>query len=137
MSLIDRIEDDLKTAMLEKDNERRDALRLILASLRSSEKDLQRPLSDDEELQVLQRERNVNVRLSYYVISKTLTLGVFALVQCILFVLIGNYVLEIRGMFWIDLAIMFMTAMGGVALERQGGEALFADRDAGGVVAGV
>ena len=65
---------------------------------------------------VLQRERNVNVRLSYYVVSKTLTLGVFALVQCILFVLIGNYVLEIRGMFWIDLAIMFMTAMGGVAL---------------------
>src|SRR5580704_8293261 len=65
---------------------------------------------------VLQRERNVNVRLSYYVVSKTLTLGVFALVQCILFVLIGNYVLQIRGMFWIDLAIMFMTAMGGVAL---------------------
>jgi ABC-type multidrug transport system permease subunit len=65
---------------------------------------------------VLQRERNVNVRLSYYVVSKTLTLGVFALVQCILFVLIGNYVLEIRGMFWIDLAIMFMTAIGGVAL---------------------
>jgi len=65
---------------------------------------------------VLQRERNVNVRLSYYVVSKTLTLGVFALVQCILFVLPGNYVLEIRGMFWIDLAIMFMTAMGGVAL---------------------
>jgi uncharacterized membrane protein len=65
---------------------------------------------------VLQRERNVNVRLSYYVVSKTLTLGVFALVQCILFVLIGNYVLEIRGMFWIDLAVMFMTAMGGVAL---------------------
>src|SRR2546430_10458962 len=52
---------------------------------------------------VLQRERNVNVRLSYYVVSKTLTLGVFALVQCILFVMIGNYILEIRGMFWIDL----------------------------------
>src|SRR5207237_3453637 len=65
---------------------------------------------------VLQRERNVNVRLSYYVVSKTLTLGVFALVQCILFVLIGNYILEIRGMFWIDLAIMFMTVIGGVAL---------------------
>src|SRR3989440_4304261 len=65
---------------------------------------------------VLQRERNVNVRLSYYVVSKTLTLGVFALVQCILFVMIGNYILEIRGMFWIDLGIMLMTAMGGVAL---------------------
>src|SRR6266542_1672591 len=65
---------------------------------------------------VLQRERNVNVRLSYYVISKTLTLGVFALVQCILFVLIGNSLLQIRGMFWIDLGIMFLTAMSGVAL---------------------
>src|SRR5213082_2872743 len=65
---------------------------------------------------VLQRERNVNVRLSYYVVSKTLTLGVFALVQCILFVMIGNYVLQIRGMFWIDLGIMLMTAIGGVSL---------------------
>jgi ABC transport system ATP-binding/permease protein len=65
---------------------------------------------------VLQRERNLDVRLSYYVIAKTLTLGVFALIQCVLFVLIGNYVLEIRGMFWIYLGIMFMTAMSGVSL---------------------
>jgi hypothetical protein len=65
---------------------------------------------------ILQRERNLNVRLSYYVISKALTLGIFAFVQCVLFVLIGNAVLQIRGMFWIDLGIVFMTAMGGVAL---------------------
>src|SRR3954453_7251272 len=65
---------------------------------------------------VLQRERNLNVRLPYYVFSKFMSLGFFAVVQCILFVLIGNYILEIRGMFWIDLGIMFMTAMGGVAL---------------------
>jgi ABC-type multidrug transport system ATPase subunit len=65
---------------------------------------------------VLQRERNLNVRLPYYVISKTLTLTIFALIQCVLFVLIGNYVLQIRGMFWIDLGIMLMTAMGGVSL---------------------
>ncbi|PYL61652.1 MAG: hypothetical protein DMF24_06495 [Verrucomicrobia bacterium] len=65
---------------------------------------------------VLQRERNIKVRLSYYVISKMLTLGVFALVQCILYVLIGNWLLQIRGMFWLDLGIMFMTAMSGVAL---------------------
>src|SRR5213595_2708113 len=65
---------------------------------------------------VLQRERNLNVRLSYYVIAKFMSLGFFALFQCILFVLIGNYILEIRGMFWIDLGVMLMTAMGGVAL---------------------
>ena len=57
MSLIVRLEDDLRDAMRERDAARRDALRLILASLRSAEKELQRPLSDDEELQVLQRER--------------------------------------------------------------------------------
>jgi uncharacterized protein YqeY len=43
--------------MKERDRPRRDALRLILASLRSAEKELQRALHDDEELQVLQRER--------------------------------------------------------------------------------
>ena len=57
MSLIVRIEDELKDAMRERDNERRDALRLILSSLRSAEKELQRALNDQEELQVLHRER--------------------------------------------------------------------------------
>jgi len=55
--LIERIEQEVKAAMLARDGARRDALRLILASLRSGEKELQRPLSADEELQVLQRER--------------------------------------------------------------------------------
>jgi uncharacterized protein len=57
MSLIAEIEADLSEAMRERDAERRDALRLILASLRGAEKELMRPLSDEEELQVLQRER--------------------------------------------------------------------------------
>ena len=57
MTLIARIEDELKAARLARDNERRDALSLVLNALRASEKELQRPLSDDEELQVLQRER--------------------------------------------------------------------------------
>src|SRR5881227_1623422 len=65
---------------------------------------------------VLQRERNLNVRLPYYIFAKATSLGVFALLQCVLFVLIGNYILEIRGMFWIYLGIVFITAMGGVAL---------------------
>ena len=57
MSLIARLEEELKQAMAARDAERRDTLRLILSSLRSAEKELQRPLHDDEELQVLQRER--------------------------------------------------------------------------------
>ena len=43
------------------DAARRDALRLILASLKSAEKDLLRPLTEDEELQVLQRERKKRI----------------------------------------------------------------------------
>ena len=57
MSWIGELEKEVKEAMLARDAPRRDALRLILSSLKSAEKDLQRPLSDEEELQVLQRER--------------------------------------------------------------------------------
>jgi len=57
MTLIIRIEDELKGARLARDESRRDALSLILSSLKSAEKELQRSLSPDEELQVLQRER--------------------------------------------------------------------------------
>ena len=57
MTLIARLETELKEAMKERDAERRDALRLILNALRAAEKEIQRPLHEDEELQVLQRER--------------------------------------------------------------------------------
>jgi uncharacterized protein len=57
MSLIARLEQELKQAMVARETKRRNALRLILDSLRGAEKELQRPLHDDEELQVLQRER--------------------------------------------------------------------------------
>src|SRR5262245_6297242 len=57
MTLIARIEDELKAARLARDEDRRDALSLLLSSLQSAQKELQRPLSEDEELQVLQRER--------------------------------------------------------------------------------
>ncbi|MGH2936363.1 MAG: GatB/YqeY domain-containing protein [Gaiellaceae bacterium] len=61
MSRIETIEGELREAMKARDAERRDALRLILNALKGSEKELQRPLSEDEELQVLQRERKRRV----------------------------------------------------------------------------
>ena len=57
MTRIDTIEDELREAMKARDAERRDALRLILNALKGSQKELQRPLTEEEELQVLQRER--------------------------------------------------------------------------------
>ena len=61
MSLIERIDAEVKEAMRARDNERRDTLRLILASLKGAQKELLRPLSEEEELQVLQRERKKRV----------------------------------------------------------------------------
>ena len=61
MSRIEEIEGELREAMKARDAERRDALRLILNALKGSQKELQRPLSEDEELQVLQRERKRRV----------------------------------------------------------------------------
>ncbi|HZG34799.1 MAG TPA: GatB/YqeY domain-containing protein [Gaiellaceae bacterium] len=61
MSLIGEIKHELEDALREGDTERRDALRLILSSLQGAEKELQRDLTEDEELQVLQRERKKRV----------------------------------------------------------------------------
>jgi uncharacterized protein len=55
--VITRIESELKEAMRARDDVRVATLRLTLSSLRAAEKELQRPLKEDEELQVLQRER--------------------------------------------------------------------------------
>ncbi len=65
---------------------------------------------------VLMRERNLDVRLIYYVLSKGLTLAVFALIQCALFTLIGNWLLSVRDAFWIVFTAMFLTAGSGVAI---------------------
>ena len=61
MTLITELEQEVQDAMRAGYAERRDALRLILSSLKSAEKDLQRELTEDEELQVLQRERKKRI----------------------------------------------------------------------------
>jgi uncharacterized protein YqeY len=61
MTLIARIESELKEARLARDGDRRDALSLLLNALQTAQKELRRPLSEEEELQVLQRERKRRV----------------------------------------------------------------------------
>ena len=65
---------------------------------------------------VLQRERNLSVRLGYYVLAKVLTLAIFAVVQCALYTMVGDALLEVRGMFWIIFTALFLTTMSGVAI---------------------
>jgi uncharacterized protein YqeY len=54
--VIDRIDKDVKSAMKSGEAVRRDALRLVLSSLRDAEKDARRPLTEDEAQAVLRRE---------------------------------------------------------------------------------
>jgi uncharacterized protein len=61
MSVLERMDEELRAARLARDAERRDTLSLLVSALRSAEKELQRPLSDEESLQVLQRERKKRV----------------------------------------------------------------------------
>ncbi|HWL52121.1 MAG TPA: ATP-binding cassette domain-containing protein [Chthoniobacteraceae bacterium] len=65
---------------------------------------------------VLRRERNLNVRLIYYITAKVATLALFAAVQCAMFTLIGNAILEVRGMFWIYFFFNFVTAITGITM---------------------
>jgi hypothetical protein len=57
VTLVPRIEEELRAARLARDTERRDALSLLLNALRAAQKELGRPLTEEESLQVLQRER--------------------------------------------------------------------------------
>lgn len=64
---------------------------------------------------LLERERNQGIKVGTYLLSKLLSLGVFAFFQCVIYLLIGDYILGIRDMFWHNLFWMFMTAFVGVA----------------------
>jgi ABC-type multidrug transport system ATPase subunit len=64
----------------------------------------------------LHRERNLDVRLPYYIAAKFGTLCLFAAVQCAIFAFVGNAILEIRGMFWPYFYWLFLTSMAGSSL---------------------
>ncbi len=64
---------------------------------------------------LLDRERGHKIRISYYIAGKFLTLGLFAVLQCVVYLLIGNAILGIRDMFFTYLFWMCLTAFSGVA----------------------
>ena len=65
---------------------------------------------------LLERERNQGIRVRTYVLSKLLSLGIFAFAQCVIYLLIGDAILGIRDMFWHNLFWMFLTAFVGVTV---------------------
>ncbi|MEO0416059.1 MAG: ABC transporter permease, partial [Verrucomicrobiota bacterium] len=64
---------------------------------------------------ILNRERHHGLRVTGYILSKYLSLAFFALIQCVIFLLIADSILGIRGMFFQNLLWMFCTALVGIA----------------------
>jgi len=61
MSLRTKLEDDIRAAMRARDEVKRDTLRMVVASVKQTEIDLDRDLTDDEVLKVLATARKTRV----------------------------------------------------------------------------
>ncbi|HNQ43211.1 MAG TPA: ATP-binding cassette domain-containing protein, partial [Candidatus Cloacimonadota bacterium] len=68
------------------------------------------------ERKIILRERLMNLKMSYYLISKLTTLGIFSFIQALLFHQIAAMVLGIRGLFWINIAYLFLASLTGFSL---------------------
>lgn len=56
MSLREQINNDIKTAMKEKDNAKRDALRLLSSAMKQIEVDERKELSDEDVIKIIQKQ---------------------------------------------------------------------------------
>lgn len=66
---------------------------------------------------LLKRESNYKLFITGYLAAKVLVISGIAAVQCALYLLVGNAILGIEGMFWQHLGVMTLTAFVGIALS--------------------
>lgn len=69
-----------------------------------------------DERKMILRENQMNLKLSYYQISKLVTLSFFTLVQALLYQGIAAWVLQIRGLFGVSLLYLFVAGAVGFSL---------------------
>jgi len=69
-----------------------------------------------DERKIILRENQMNLKVSYYLSSKLLTLAFFALVQAVLYHGIAALVLDIRGLMGISLLYLFTSGVVGFSL---------------------
>ncbi len=79
---------------------------------------------------LIKRESNYKLFIPGYLLAKILVLTAIAGTQCALYLLVGNFILEIRGMFWSHLGIMALTAFVGIALSMMVSAFVRSDRTA-------
>ncbi|MBQ1960283.1 MAG: ABC transporter permease, partial [Akkermansia sp.] len=79
---------------------------------------------------LIKRESNYKLFVPGYLLAKTLVLTGIAGTQCALYLLVGNFILEIHDMFWSHLGIMVLTAFVGIAMSLMVSAFVRSDRTA-------
>ncbi len=68
------------------------------------------------ERRMFQREKSLNMKVSYYTVSKVLTLGIFTAIQAILYLFISIFILNIRGVTGISLLYLIFAGASGFSI---------------------
>lgn len=68
------------------------------------------------ERKIILREKLMNLKISFYLISKLIALTFFSFVQVLLYVLVSSLVLEIRGLWGINILYLLLTSMVGFSI---------------------
>jgi len=68
------------------------------------------------ERKIIMREKLMNLKVSFYLASKLIALTFFSLVQVLLYILVASLVLEIRGLWGINILYLLLTSMVGFSL---------------------
>lgn len=79
---------------------------------------------------LLRRESNYRLFTGGYLAAKVLVLTAIAGLQCALYLLVGNSILEIHYMFWEHFAVMLLTAFVGISLSLMVSAFVRSDRTA-------
>ena len=81
------------------------------------------------EKRILMREKKLRVRSSLYLIVKNITLAIFAFVQAAIYCIIAGFILEIRGVFFVYVGYLLLSAFIGFSIGLLA-SALIKDRKA-------
>lgn len=68
------------------------------------------------ERKIVQREKRMNLKMSFYLISKLVALSLFSLIQVALYTLVSFWVLKIKGLWGISVLYFMLTSMVGFSL---------------------
>ena len=69
-----------------------------------------------DERKMLLREKLMNLKMSYYLLSKLITLSIFSIIQVVLYFLVSKFILDMHGVTFLTLVYYFLAAAIGFSI---------------------